>query len=50
MNLIFPGLFVAWSGWRLINLDYKKHPKWHYLLDGMVFSFNLSVILLNLFP
>ena len=50
MSLIFPFIFVAWAGWRLIHLDYTKHPKWYYLLDGLVFSFNLSVILLNLFP
>ena len=50
MSLFFAWFFVLWSGWRLINLDYKKHPTWYYLLDGMVFSFNLSVILLALFP
>jgi hypothetical protein len=50
MSLIFNGLFVAWSGWRLINLDYEKLARGHYILDGIVFSFNLSVILLDLFP
>jgi len=49
MNVFFALFFTVWSGWRLVNVDYQKHPTWYYLLDGLVFSFNLSVILLYLF-
>ena len=50
MNVFFALFFTVWSGWRLVNVDYQKHPTWYYLLDGLVFSFNLSVVLLHLFP
>ena len=37
---------VLFFGHLLISKDYTVSPKWMYYMDGLVFAFNLAIVLL----